>query len=119
LTEVAYTLLRRSLVAISLRQNVLGRELAQGKSIAMVESVKYIGPVPAPFTGTVIQANDAVLANASLAEADPYGAGWLVEMRPADLAAARASLPTGPAAMAAYRALIESQNILPLDDASK
>jgi hypothetical protein len=40
-------------------------------------------------------------------------------MRPADLAAARASLPTGPAAMAAYRALIESQNILPLDDASK
>jgi glycine cleavage system H protein len=119
LTTVAYSLLRRSLVAISLRQKVLGQEVARGKSVAMVESLKYIGPVPAPFTGTVVRANDAVLAQASLAEADPYGAGWLVEMRPADSDSARASLPTGDAAMADYRALIESQNIVPLDDAAR
>jgi glycine cleavage system H protein len=111
MTPVAYALLRHSLVAISVLQKVLGSEAPKGRSVAMVESLKYIGPVPAPFTGTVVRANPIVTADPGRAEADPYGEGWIVEMRPANWEAARLELPTGDAAIAAYRALLESQNI--------
>lgn len=111
LTPVAYRLLRYSLVAISVRPKLLGQEAPKGRSVAMVESLKYNGPVPAPFTGIVLRANPLVEAHPERAAADPYGEGWIVEMQPADWAAASAELLTGAAALAAYRALLESQNI--------
>ena len=110
LTPVAYTLLRNSLVAITVRQRVLGQLVMRGKSVAMVESLKYNGPVPAPFTGVVVRMNDQVAADPGLAEADPYGS-WIVEMQPQVWDPAADGLLTGDAATAAYRALLESQNI--------
>jgi glycine cleavage system H protein len=113
LTPVAFKLLRNSLVAITIRSGQIGREVPQGKSIAMVESLKYIGPLAAPFTGRLVRGNPQVQADPDLAAADPYGEGWIAEMEPADWETARAELVTGPAAMAAYRALLELQNISP------
>ncbi|OQA39710.1 MAG: Glycine cleavage system H protein [Chloroflexi bacterium ADurb.Bin325] len=112
LTAVAYALLRRSLVAISVRPRVLGQEVARGRSVAMVESLKYNGPVLAPFDGVVVRANEQVAESPELAEADPYGS-WIVEMRPRAWDPTAAGLLTGAAAMAAYRALLEAQNITP------
>jgi len=112
LTPVAYALLRHSLVAISIRSQVLGREAPRGRSVAMVESLKYNGPLSAPFAGVVVQANERVTADPSLAEADPYGS-WIVEMRPHAWDPAADGLLTGTAAMKAYRALLEAQNITP------
>ncbi len=111
MTPVAYWLLRNSLVAISVRPRVLGQAVPQGKSLAMVESLKYIGPLPAPFPGVVLRANERVQADPDLAVADPYGEGWIFEMAPLDWAAAAAGLLTGEAALTAYRALLEAQNI--------
>jgi glycine cleavage system H protein len=111
LTPVAYHLLHDTLVAISLRPKVLGNEVLKGKTIAMVESLKYIGPLPAPFTGVVERANELVQIDPDQAAADPYGVGWIAELRTADWAAAAADLLTGEAAMTAYRALMEAQNI--------
>jgi glycine cleavage system H protein len=111
LTPVAYKLLRNSLVAISIRSGQVGREVSQGRSIAMVESVKYIGPLAAPFTGRLVRGNPQVQADPDLAAADPYGEGWIAEMEPADWETARAGLVTGPAAMVAYQALLERQNV--------
>ena len=111
LTPVAYHLLRDTLVAISVRPKVLGNEVIKGKSIAMVESLKYIGPLPAPFTGVVERANEMVQVDPDQAAMDPYGAGWIAEMRTADWESAAAGLSTGEAALIAYRALLEAQNI--------
>ena len=111
LTPVAYHLLRNTLVAISIRPKVLGNEVLKGKSIAMVESLKYIGPLPAPFTGVVERANAMVQVDPDQAAIDPYGAGWIAELRTADWESAAAGLLTGAAAMIAYRALLEAQNI--------
>ncbi len=111
LTPVAYWLLGRSLVAIGTRPSVLGREVTQGRSVAMVESLKYNGPLAAPFTGTVVRANEALEAEPERAVADPYGEGWIVEMIPADWTAASEALLSGEAALAAYRRLLENQNI--------
>lgn len=111
LTPVAYQLLRHSLVAIAVRPKVLGQEVPEGRTVAMVESLKYNGPVPAPFAGVVTRANPAVESDPESAAADPYREGWIVEMRPSDWGTASGGLLTGAAALAAYQALLESQGI--------
>jgi len=111
MTPVAYQLLRHSLVAISVKQSIIGKEVAKGKSVAMVESLKFIGPVPAPFTGVVLRGNPLLEADPTIAERDPYGDGWIVEMTTPDWEGAAAGLETGEPGMAAYRKLLESQNI--------
>jgi len=111
MTAVGYHLLRDTLVAISIRPKVLGSEVQKGKSIAMVESLKYIGPLPAPFTGVVERANELVQVDPDQAAVDPYGVGWIAELRAADWESAAAGLLTSEAAMTAYRALLEAQNI--------
>ena len=111
MTTVGYHLLRDTLVAISVQPKALGAAVPKGKSIAMVESLKYIGPLPAPFAGVVERANEMVQMEPDMAAADPYGAGWIAELRTSDWEAAAAELITGEAAMTAYRALLTAQNI--------
>lgn len=111
LTPVAYHFLRNTIVAITVKASNLGREVEAGKSLAMVESHKYIGPLAAPFRGVFLRGNDHLADNPDLAAADPYGEGWIAEMRPADEAAALAGLLTGEAALAAYRSLLEAGDI--------
>jgi len=111
LTPVAYKLLRNSIVAISIKSGILGQPVAKGKSLAMVESLKYIGPLSAPFDGVFLRGNHQLAADPDLAAADPYGAGWIAEMRPADWEIVRRDLVTGPAALVAYEALLDAQNI--------
>jgi glycine cleavage system H protein len=111
LTPVAYRLLRNSIVAISVQSGLLGQSVAKGKSLAMVESLKYIGPLSAPFDGVFLRGNAQLAADPELAVADPYEEGWIAEMRPADWEAVRRDLVTGPAALAAYQALLDGQNI--------
>jgi glycine cleavage system H protein len=111
LTPVAYKLLRDSVVAISVKTGILGQQVAKGRSLAMVESLKYIGPLSAPFDGIFEKGNERLASEPDLAIADPYGAGWIAQMRPADWDAARRGLVTGPAAFAAYQALLDAHNI--------
>jgi glycine cleavage system H protein len=111
LTPVAYKLLRNSIVAISVKTGILGQRVARGRSLAMVESLKYIGPLSAPFDGTFLRGNDRLASDPDLAAADPYGEGWIAEMRPVDWELACRDLVTGHAALAAYRAFLDAQNI--------
>jgi len=111
LTPVGYELLGHSLVAISARTASLGQFVPKGRSIAMVESLKYIGPLAAPVSGILLRVNEEVVANPGLAEADPYGAGWIAEMQPADWPHERQALVTGPDAIAAYEAWLSRERI--------
>jgi len=111
MTSVGYHLLRDTLVAISVQAKVLGIAVPKGKSIAMVESLKYIGPLPAPFAGVVERVNEMVQVEPDLAAADPYSTGWIAELRTSDWESAAAGLLTGEAAMTAYLALLQAQNI--------
>jgi glycine cleavage system H protein len=111
MTPVAYQLMRHSLVAISIKESAIGSEVPKGKSVAMIESVKFIGPLPAPFTGVLLRGNPLLADDPSIAEKDPYGNGWIVEMSPTVWSTAAAGLVTGEAGLTAYRKLLESQNI--------
>lgn len=62
----------------------VGRTLGASESCAVVESVKAASDVYAPIAGEVI-ANNAALADApEILNTDPYGAGWMWKMKPAN-----------------------------------
>lgn len=81
-----------------------GRVIPQGRSAATIESAKWVGPFPMPFSGEIVAANeDGFKRDILLANKDPYGAGWLVKVRPTGPEAERAHLLTGAAAVEAYQ----------------
>jgi glycine cleavage system H protein len=49
--------------------------------LGSLESAKAVFEVISPATGTVASVNPAVIANPALINEDPYGAGWLVELK--------------------------------------
>lgn len=79
-----------------------GTVLEVGQSYGSVEAAKFVGPLTTPVAGTVYAANPAVGTDAGLVERDPYGAGWLVELEPADLDRDLAALVTGDQARARF-----------------
>jgi glycine cleavage system H protein len=85
--------------------------LKQGKSLATVESSKFVGPVPAPVSGVLVRANDKVAADPMLAVTDPYGEGWIAEMKPTSWDTEKASLVTGADGIAKYQAKLEADKI--------
>jgi len=81
-----------------------GRPVSEGKSCATVESGKWVGPAKIAFDAEVLETNDELVANPKLASSDPYGAGWMAKVKPADWAAAKAQLMPGTAVAAPYEA---------------
>jgi glycine cleavage system H protein len=52
--------------------------------IAVVESVKAASDIYAPINGTILDTNAALGEEPELVNTDPYEAGWLFSMQPAD-----------------------------------
>lgn len=77
------------------RPKSVGTLIEQGRSMAVVELAKSIVSVRAPLSGEVLRVNEALSASPELIERDPYGEGWLLEIRPAQLQAERAALVEG------------------------
>lgn len=80
---------------VSYTPKKVGKEIEQNKSVSTVESGKWVGPVKAPVTGEILATNEAVSAKPGTINADPYGAGWLVKMKPSNWDGDSSSLVTG------------------------
>jgi len=57
-----------------------GNIVEQGKSMAVVESVKSVSDVYAPVSGKVVEVNKELEANPSLINSDPLGKGWIAKI---------------------------------------
>lgn len=79
------------------RPKSVGSEVAQGRSIAVVELAKSIVSVKSPLTGVVTEVNPVLEDHPERVFQDPYGAGWLARVKPADFAADAKALVTGDA----------------------
>ncbi|GAA1633967.1 glycine cleavage system protein GcvH [Georgenia ruanii] len=55
----------------------VGAEVVAGEPCGEVESTKSVSELYAPVSGVVTAINDAVVADPSLLNADPFGEGWL------------------------------------------
>ena len=69
-----------------------GTDLTSGQTCGEVESTKSVSDVYAPVTGTVLARNAALDTNPELVNTDPYGEGWMVEVRLGDAGAVDALL---------------------------
>lgn len=87
-----------------------GRSVEAGKSCATVESGKWVGPAKAAFEAAVVAVNGALADKPALANEDPYGAGWLVILKPADWAGAKATLTPGAQVAPKYEAKMAADN---------
>lgn len=96
---------------LSLTAKKVGRTVPKGQSVATIESAKWVGPVPAPVSGEIVEINEAARARPGVINQDPYGSGWIAKIKPADWEGEKAALATGPAGMEAYRAFLDSQGI--------
>ena len=101
MTSVA-TAMAGQLVAFTPKK--AGRSVEAGKSCATVESGKWVGPAKAAFGAAVVSVNEALADKPALANEDPYGAGWLVILKPADWAGAKAALTPGTQVAPKYEA---------------
>ena len=63
----------------------LGDAIQNGAIVGEVESTKSVGEIFAPVAGEVVEANSAVVDTPDTVNSDPYGAGWLIKVRFAEL----------------------------------
>ena len=54
-----------------------------GGDMAVVESVKAASDVYAPIDGIVVEVNEDLADDPEKINSDPYGAGWIVRLKPA------------------------------------
>ncbi|HET9092178.1 MAG TPA: glycine cleavage system protein GcvH [Acidimicrobiales bacterium] len=108
LSDVAQNL-AKTIISGSLKDP--GRVVRKGKSVATVESGKWVGPVPSPVTGEIVEVNEALRSAPATLNADPYGSGWVARIRCEDWQADSADLLTGPEAVEAYRAFLDAEGI--------
>ncbi|MEO7268808.1 MAG: glycine cleavage system protein GcvH [Knoellia sp.] len=65
----------------------VGDTVAVGDACGEVESTKSVSDLYAPLAGEVSAVNAALDASPELVNSDPYGEGWMYELKPSDAAA--------------------------------
>jgi glycine cleavage system H protein len=109
MTDVAQT---KAGKLVSILFKAPGKVLRSGQSAATVESAKWVGPFPTPLSGEIVANNEETFGKDILiANRDPYGAGWLVRLRPAALQDERARLVPGREAFAVLRERIDRDQV--------
>jgi len=108
MTDPAQTMAGR-VVAATFRK--VGSHRSAGRSVATLESGKWVGGVPAPFDATLVAITPAVEENPGLVNVSPYSDAWLAVLRPDALEAAYRRLTRGPAAIEALKAWVDKYGL--------
>lgn len=53
-----------------------------GNSFGHIEATKSVTDINAPVSGVILKINKNVITSPDLINYDPYGSGWLIEMKP-------------------------------------
>ncbi|KAB2850734.1 MAG: glycine cleavage system protein H [Hyphomicrobiaceae bacterium] len=107
MTSIAMALADNKLFAFTPKR--VGRDFEKGKSCAVIESGKWVGPARAAFAGVVTEVNEALIKRPMLAVMDPYGKGWMLIARPSE-ADPLAGLLAGAAMQQAYADWMRDNN---------
>jgi glycine cleavage system H protein len=62
----------------------VGDQLKRSDTFGTVEAVKAVSDLYSPVDGEVVAINDALDADPSLVNTDPYGEGWMLQIRVSD-----------------------------------
>lgn len=109
MTDVAQNL-AKTIISVTLKG--AGKTVRKGRNVATVESGKWVGPVPAPVSGEIVEVNQTLVSSPSLINSDPYQAGWVAKIRAADWETDSADLVTGAAGLEAYQSFLDAEGIV-------
>jgi glycine cleavage system H protein len=59
----------------------VGKSVSQSTSIGVVESVKAVSDIYTPVGGEVVGVNAAIDGDPAVVNRDPYGEGWLFQLK--------------------------------------
>lgn len=62
----------------------VGDRVEQGERFGEIESVKAVSDLNAPISGEIVEVNDELTDALEKVAEDPYGAGWMIKLRPSD-----------------------------------
>jgi glycine cleavage system H protein len=82
----------------------IGKKVAAGEPLAVVESVKSVSDVYSPVSGEIIGINTALEDAPELLNRDAFGEGWIAQLKVADAQELKTLLEA-----AAYDALIQEE----------
>ena len=88
----------------------VGRTITRGQSAGTIESSKWVGPIPSPISGEIVEVNEEPQSKPTALNADPYS-NWIVRVTPSKWDEEAQDLVTGQPGVEAYRALLEAQGI--------
>ena len=108
MTDIAQTMAGS---IIHCRPKKVGKKVRAGKSVATVESGKWVGPVKSPFGGVIAARNDAAEADATILNSSPYKQGWIVRIEPEEGADPLADLASGEAAVEQFAAYMAKNEL--------
>jgi glycine cleavage system H protein len=90
----------------------IGRVVDRLQSVAVIESGKWVGPIPTPLTGEMAAINEDLKKTPGLANDDPYGKGWIAKIKPTKLDAERGNLLSAEEAAKAMKDYIDKKQIV-------
>ncbi|HLJ68319.1 MAG TPA: glycine cleavage system protein GcvH [Chloroflexota bacterium] len=65
----------------------VGATFGEGDSFGEIESVKSVSALYSPLSGEIVEVNEELGDNPGIVNEDPFGAGWIVKLRPEDSSA--------------------------------
>ncbi len=70
--------------------------ISQGETCGKIQSSKWVGKFVAPISGEILEVNSELENDCRLINKDPYGAGWIIKVKPSNLDAELKNLSHGP-----------------------
>ena len=62
----------------------VGTKLGKHDVFGTIEAVKAVSELFSPITGEVVAVNDRLDKEPALVNTDPYGAGWMIKLKPSN-----------------------------------
>ena len=62
-----------------------GTKVSQMSPFGVIEAVKAVSELFSPITGEVVEVNSQLEKDATIINKDPYGEGWIIKVKVADL----------------------------------
>src|SRR5437867_5382019 len=70
---------------VQLKPKPVGSTIIKGTSLGTLESQKFVGPIPSPLTGVILEINEQVVQNPKILNDAPYSEGWIARLMPSRL----------------------------------
>jgi glycine cleavage system H protein len=77
----------------------VGDQVKQGDTCGKIQSSKWVGKLVAPISGEILEVNSDLENDCRLINKDPYGAGWIMKIKPSNLDAELKNLANGQEAI--------------------